>query len=86
MLFIVLTSNFLEDAILCFERRENGQSERQAEERERIPPVLLTQKAYRSGHLTILGRLLKKKIVYRVAAINPEFFSSYFQMTQHSWK
>ncbi len=23
---------------------------------------------------------------YRVAAINPEFFSSYFQMTQHSWK
>ena len=25
-------------------------------------------------------------ITYRVAAINPEFFSSYFQMTQHSWK
>ena len=24
--------------------------------------------------------------IYRVAAINPEFFSSYFQMTQHSWK
>ncbi len=24
--------------------------------------------------------------LYRVAAINPEFFSSYFQMTQHSWK
>ena len=24
--------------------------------------------------------------MYRVAAINPEFFSSYFQMTQHSWK
>ncbi len=23
---------------------------------------------------------------YRVAAINREFFSSYFQMTQHSWK
>jgi hypothetical protein len=23
---------------------------------------------------------------YRVAAINPEFFSSYFKMTQHSWK
>jgi len=23
---------------------------------------------------------------YRVAAINPELFSSYFQMTQHSWK
>jgi hypothetical protein len=23
---------------------------------------------------------------YRVAAINPEFFSSLFQMTQHSWK
>ncbi len=33
----------------------------------------------------------KKKIkgrmyLYRVAAINPEFFPSYFQMTQHSWK
>ncbi len=24
--------------------------------------------------------------MYRVAAINPEFFSFYFQMTQHSWK
>ncbi len=24
--------------------------------------------------------------LYRVAAINPEFFSSYFQMTQHRWK
>ncbi len=24
--------------------------------------------------------------IYRVAAINPEFFSSYFQMTQHSLK
>jgi hypothetical protein len=24
------------------------------------------------------------KEIYRVAAINPEFFSSYFQMTQHS--
>ncbi len=26
------------------------------------------------------------EIDYRVAAINPELFSSYFQMTQHSWK
>ncbi len=25
-------------------------------------------------------------MIYRVAAINPEFFSSYFQMTQHSWE
>ncbi len=25
-------------------------------------------------------------VYYRVAAINPEFFTSYFEMTQHSWK
>ncbi len=27
---------------------------------------------------------LHNSTVYRVAAINPEFFSSYFQMAQHS--
>ncbi len=30
--------------------------------------------------------MIRMNVMYRVAAINPEFFSSYFQMTQHSWK
>jgi hypothetical protein len=33
---------------------------------------------------TVMGGGRDIVILYRVAAINPEFFSSYFQMTQRS--
>ncbi len=36
-------------------------------------------------HTTKYEKKFQTTVIYRVAAINPEFFSSYFQMTQHSW-